>query len=217
MPELNLTTSVDDRSLQRRWALTDAEPLPTALPPADTFVPVDLRIWWNISTGRDPVSFHVYAWPEERPPSMFAHWQGTLDSYPLSMPEWVRELADTVHSDLAANRTSPNTGIQDRWSHCLSRRWEVVGADPLPDLRRADLTFTPGELEIWWNVTAGTPDRENRYNIDALPDSRDRSASAQWSGTRAAYRDVPAWIADLADSQYDELTETARAFAGTRS
>lgn len=61
--KLSLKKITTDRSLQRRWALSDAEPVISYLPPDTEFSPADLRIWWNEGAG-DPAkdhTLHIYA------------------------------------------------------------------------------------------------------------------------------------------------------------
>lgn len=130
--ELTLISTELDRSLQRRWALTEAEPVPAALHPNETFIPADLRIWWQVEDG-EPAgedTLHANAWPAEREPYRFADWRDQRN-----MPSWIRELSTAVHADVLANTTSQNTCSDDRWAHCLKRKWILEGADVLPATR----------------------------------------------------------------------------------
>jgi hypothetical protein len=101
--KLTLARTNQSRSLQRRWLLTEAEPVHAMLKPGETFVPADLRIWWQVDEAApaDAQTLHANAWPAEREMTVFADWR---DDY--SMPRWVRKLSEVVHSDLLANAAS---------------------------------------------------------------------------------------------------------------
>lgn len=204
-----------DRSLQRRWALRDAEPVRSYLPPYTEFVPADLRIWWSADAGK-PVedhTLHIYAWPAERENHLSASWRNGYNNHPL--PEWIKELSDIVHEDLIANATSTNTGVEDSWTYTVKRRWTLQDAAPVPSLRHPHEPFVPAELSIWHSYNAATYN-ENRHRITASPDRRDRlDAIADWDGgvfydgSPRYNEDLPQWIRDMADEQYAQLVAFA--------
>lgn len=131
--KLSLKKITTDRSLQRRWALSDAEPVISYLPPDTEFSPADLRIWWNEGAG-DPAkdhTLHIYAWPFERDNHISAHWINGYNQHPI--PQAIQELSDVVHEDLIANATSANTGAED--------------APPLPSQRYPHEPFAPASAQ----------------------------------------------------------------------
>ena len=216
-PQLTLLRTDCDRSLQRRWLLDDAAPLTaTPLRPANEFIPADLRIWWRNGDGRDLESFKIHAWPTEKNSRDFASWDGTPARCPATIPAWVQDLSKGVRADLAANTVSTNSGVEDRWGYTSEKRWAVEGAAPVPDLRRS-LEFVPRTLSIWWSFNVGCPERENRLTVYARPSERDYSHAAQWSGTPVnPGRDMPAWIQELVEAQYEELAATAHTSTSER-
>lgn len=213
--KLTVTRTVTDRHLERRWTLTDAEPVLThPLMPTVPFTPVDLRIWWQLGDGRWPESLRAHAWPAkdaDRDRS-FASWDATGGDYPTAMPQWVRDLAKVVRQDLKTNRTSPGTGAEDFWGYGLHRYWDVEGADAVSDWRGT--SFIPADLDISWDAYPDRPERDHRYSVSAHSagfgyKGRERT-TGQWGGTRTSPdRDLPAWIRDLVDAQYEELSAIA--------
>jgi hypothetical protein len=213
--KLALTKITQDRSLQRRWALTDAEPVKSFLPPYTEFVPADLRICWSAEAGQ-PVEDHtlqIYAWPADRDNHLSAHW---TDGYnQAAMPEWIRELSDAVHEDLIANART-NTGAEDRWEYSVSRKWAVEDAAPVHATRYAQEPFVPAELDIWHTMSP-VDTRNDRHRIIAHPADRSHGsrAFADWGGGvfydgRPRYNgDLPAWIRDLAEEQRGQLVAFA--------
>lgn len=220
--KLTVTKTVNDRSLERRWTLTDAEPVLThPLFPTVEFTPVDLRIWWQLSDdSRWPESCRSNAWPAEGEgrDRKFASWDGA-GGYPAAMPEWVRGLARVVRADLEANRPSLDTGAEDFWGYSLHRYWSVEGAAPVSDWRGR--SFVPADLDISWNFYPGRPESDHRYNAYAhsagYGDRGRERDTGQWGGTAARHdRDLPGWIRELVDAQYEELAANGRASTAER-
>lgn len=216
---MNLTLASEElsRSLERRWLLEDSEPVASRLPPYKTFVPTDVRIWWQAEDGQptEEHTLHASAWPAERESTVFADWRDER-----KMPAWARELSAAVRTDLLTNTASANTGVEDRWAHGLKRRWTLEDAPPLEVSRYNRESFVPVELDMWWSVNVGLPTSENRYSIYAWSAGRDGRRSsektAQWSGSRASftygYDDcLPGWIRELAEAQYGQLNAIATA------
>lgn len=212
--KLTLKKISTDRSLQRRWVLTDAEPVRSYLPPYTEFVPADLRIWWCAGAGQ-PVedhTLHIYAWPFERDNHISAHWINGYNHSPL--PEWIRELSDVVHDDLIANATSTNTGTEDLWACSVDRKWKLEDAPPVLSLRYPHEPFVPAELDIWHSFNAGDSGHD-RHRINAYPADRNQRqrAYADWGGGvdyHGAPRysaGLPGWIQDLAEEQYAQLVD----------
>lgn len=216
--KLRLTATTWNRSLERRWDLTDAQPVLThPLYPTVEFVPVDLRVWWQVSDGRWPQSLRAHAWPakDQGRDRDFASWDGTGGGYPAAMPEWVRELARVVRADLDNNRASLNTGSADYWGYGLDRRWSIADATPVSDRRGHG--FAPVDLDISWSFYPDRPEREHRYSIYAHSADRSSRSTAQWGGTRAWHDpDLPEWIRELADAQYEELAAAAQTSTAER-
>lgn len=215
--------SVTDRSLERRWALKDAEPVLSFLPPYTEFVPADLRIWWNADTGK-PTANHrlnIYAWPAERDSHVSAHWTGGHNQKP--MPPWIRELSDVVHEDLIANATSTNAGIEDRWTYSMSCRWTLENASPIPSTRHAKKSFAPACLSIWHSYSAGDT-KNDRHRINASPAGRDLSArvfadwggGVGWQGSPRYNEEIPGWIRNMAEEQHRDLVAFATQFEHDR-
>ncbi|MET4143950.1 hypothetical protein [Arthrobacter sp. UYCo732] len=217
--KLTLTETTWDRSLERRWDLSDAEPVLThPLYPTVEFIPVDLRVWWQVSSGRWPSSCRSHAWPakDKDRDHTFASWDSSGGGYPAAMPEWVRELAKEVRADLDTNRTTPDTGTADFWGYGLDRRWILEEAAPVAD--RQGRAFVPVDLDISWNYYPDRPERDHRYSIYAHSAGRSDRSTAQWGGTRAWHDTyLPGWIRDLADAQYEELAATAKASTEVRN
>lgn len=210
--KLTVTKTVNDRSLERRWSLSDAEPVLThPLRPTVPFTPVDLRIWWQLSDStRWPESCRANAWPakDQDRDRNFASWDSTGGHYPAAMPEWVRELAGVVRTDLQANRASLETGTEDVWGYGLHRYWNVEGAGTVSDCRGR--SFIPADLDISWNFYPDRPERDHRYNVYAhsagYGDRGRERDTGQWGGTRLRHdRDLPGWVRDLVDTLYEEL------------
>ncbi len=215
--KLTLAKETTDRSLERRWDLTGAEPvLAHPLRPAVTFVPVDLRIWWQKSEGgRRENACRAHAWPakDQDRDRTFASWDA--DGIPAAMPQWVRDLAAVVRADLHANKPSGHDGT-DFWGYGNDRRWALEDAPLVAD--RSGIEFIPVELDIshsFYPDPATRPDRVHRYNVYARSRGERRSdhLSVQWGGTAARHDpDMPGWVRDLVDTQYADL-----AAAGTAS
>lgn len=204
------------RSLQRRWALTDAELVHSYLQPDRTFVPADLRIWWCVEAGQ-PVkdhTLHIYAWPAERELSVSAHWINGYNHSPL--PEWIRELSDVVYDDLIANATSTNTGVEDNWAYAVDRDWTLEDAPAVPSLRFPHEPFVPAELDIWHSFNA-KDSSHNRHRINAYPADRnhkprihgDWGGGIDWEGSPRYGANLPAWIRAMAEEQYAQLVDFA--------
>ncbi|GAA4033443.1 hypothetical protein GCM10023063_16370 [Arthrobacter methylotrophus] len=204
------------RSLQRRWLLTDAEPVHSYLHRDLTFVPADLRIWWQTAAGQ-PVEDHtlsIYAWPAERELSVSAHWTNGYNHSPL--PTWIQELSDVVHDDLIENTTSPNTGTEDTWAYSVDRRWTLEHATPVRSLRYPNEPFVPAELSIWHSCNA-VDSSHDRHRINAYPGdpdqrlrmSADWGGGVDWEGKPRYNEDLPQWIRDMANEQYEELVAFA--------
>lgn len=214
---LILIESTDERSLERRWNLSDAEPVLThPLYPTVEFIPVDLRIWWQVSNGRWPESCRSHAWPAKAQgrDRTFASWD-SVGGYPAAMPPWVRDLAKIVRNDLDNNRTSPNTGGTDFWGYGLQRRWTVEDAAPVAD--RRGRPFIPVDLDIWWSFYPDRPERDHRYNVYTHSTDRSDRTTAQWGGIRTRHDpDLPEWVRNLVDAQYEELVATAKASMAER-
>jgi len=207
-----------DRSLQRRFALTDAEPVRSYLFRDRTFVPADLRIWWNAEAGQTPGqhTFRIYAWPQDRQNHSSATWQNGYNHTPL--PVWIRELSDVVHEDLIANTTSTNAGTEDTWAYCVDRKWTLEDADPVPSLRYPHEPFVPADLIIWTSFNTGNHDHNrhrHRHRITAYPADRnqrkyaDWGGGVDWEGNPRYSEDLPAWIRDLAEEQHAQLVDFA--------
>jgi len=202
------------RSLQRRWELTDADPIRSYLFRDRTFVPADLRIWWSANAGQ-PVEDHtlsIYAWPADRDDNLSAHWTNRYNHDPV--PAWIRELSDVVHEDLIANTTSTNAGTEDTWAYCVDRKWTLEDADPVPSLRYPHEPFVPADLSIWTSFNTGNHDH-NRHRITAYPADRNQRKYADWGGGvdwegNPRYNDdLPEWIRDMADEQHAQLVDFA--------
>lgn len=145
--KLSLKKITTDRSLQRRWALSDAEPVISYLPPDTDFSPADLRIWWNDGAGEPAKdhTLHIYAWPFERDNHISVHWFNGYNHLPI--PQWIQELSDVVHEDLIANATSANTGAEDLWGYGVDRDWTIEDAPPLPSQRYPHEPFAPASTQ----------------------------------------------------------------------
>lgn len=205
------------RSLQRRWALTDAEPVRSYLFREKAFVPADLRIWWN-ADAMQPVeehTLHIYAWPAERDDHLTATWHNGYNHDPI--PAWIKELSDVVHEDLLANATSTNTGVEDRWDYSVDRDWTLEEAQQIRSVQHASKLFAPAELSIWHSHCPGDT-KNDRHRITANPADRDLSArvfadwggGVDWEGNPRYNTELPGWIRDMAEEQYAQLV----AFAG---
>lgn len=217
--KLALVKETTDRSLERRWDLTDAEPVMAhPLRPSKEFVPVDLRLWWQKSDGgRREEAFRGHAWPakDQDRDHTFASWSDAAwGPYPAEMPQWIRDLADAVRADLDANLASSHDGA-DFWGYGSSRSWSLDDAPLVTD--RTGIEFIPVELDIshsFYPDPATRPDRVHRYNVYARSQGRRRSdhLSAQWGGT-AAWHDpqMPDWVRGLVDAQYADLVAAGTA------
>lgn len=205
------------RSLERRWALTDAEPVYSYLNRDRLFVPADLRIWWNADVGQ-PVEDHtlsIHAWPADRNDHLSAHWTDGYNHDPL--PAWIRELSDVVHEDLIANATSTNAGLEDRWDYSVDRDWTLEGAPPIRSARHASKLFAPADLSIWHSHAPGDT-KNDRHRITAYPADRGLSAEVlgdwgggvDWEGNPRYNEDLPAWIRAMAEEQFAQLVDFAR-------
>lgn len=205
------------RSLQRRFALTDAEPVRSYLFLEKTFVPADLRIWWCADAGQ-PVedhTLHIYAWPADRDDHLTATWHNGYNHDPI--PGWIKELSDVVHEDLIANATSTNTGVEDIWTYSVDRDWTIEGAPPVPSFRNPNESFVPAELSIWHSFSAVDRYRHDRHRIGAHPADRnnnprmhaDWGGGVDWEGKPRYNEDLPQWIRDMADEQYGQLVAFA--------
>lgn len=217
--KLTLTKETTDRSLERRWTLADAEQVMAyPLRPAIEFVPVDLRIWWQKSEGgRWPESCRSHAWPakDQDRDRTFASWDA--DGIPAAMPQWVRDLAGIVRTDLHANQASEHDGT-DFWGYGSDRRWSIEDAPLVAD--RRSIEFIPVELNIshsFYPDPASRPDRVHRYNVYAYSAGRSDRLSVQWGGTAAWHDpDMPGWVRELVDAQYEDLSATAMASTAER-
>jgi hypothetical protein len=200
------------RSLQRRWALTDAEPVHSYLNREKTFIPADLRIWWSADAG-EPVkdhTLHIWAWPAERDDHLSANWRDGYNHDPV--PGWIKELSDVVHEDLIANATGTNTGGEDTWSYAVDRDWTLEDAPAVPSQRFPHESFVPAELSIWHAIDAGDSSH-NRHRITAYPADRNQNprvfadwgGGVDWEGNPRYDDDLPQWIRDMADEQYAQL------------
>jgi hypothetical protein len=217
--KLTLTKETTDRSLERRWDLTEAEPV-TSYPllPAREFVPVDLRIWWQKSEGgRKEESCRSNAWPakgQDRDRT-FASWDAA--GIPAAMPQWVRDLAAIVRADLHANRATRHTGT-DFWGYSSARRWALEDAPLVAD--RRSIEFIPVELNIshsFYPDPASRPDRVHRYSVYAYSAGRSDRLSVQWGGTADRHDpDMPGWVRDLVDVQYEDLAAAGMASTAER-
>lgn len=219
--KLYLRQETTDRSLERRWDMTGAEPVKThPLRPTREFAPVDLRIWWQTSSdARRPEACRAHAWPAEDQDRIhtFASWDA--DGIPAAMPGWVRDLAAVVRADLHANRASAHDGL-DFWGYSCKRRWTVDGAPLVTD--RAGIEFIPVDVDIWHSFypeKASRPDRMHRYTVYARSEGRSRSdyLSVQWGGA-AGWHDpaMPDWVRDLVDAQYADLASAGAASTAAR-
>jgi hypothetical protein len=214
--KLILEKTTFDRSLQRCWNLTDAEPVKAFLPPYTEFVPADLRIWWSTEEGdsTEPDSTSIYAWPEDRDTNLSAHWRNGPSYSPL--PEWIRNLSDTVHEDLIANAASSHTGAEDCWSYSADSRWTIEEGSPVPSLRYPHEPFVPGDLSIWHSYSPSQM-YQNRHTVRAFPADREQrlklsghwDGGINWDGTPRYDAELPAWIRELAEAQYAELVALA--------
>lgn len=204
------------RSLQRRFALTDAEPVHAYLYREKTFVPADLRIWWCADAGQ-PVEDHtlsIYAWPAERDDHLTATWRNGYNHDPI--PGWIKDLSDVVHEDLIANATSTNTGFEDRWGYTVDRDWSLEEAPPIPSTRHAEKLFVPADLSVWHSHSPGDT-KNDRNRITANPADRDLCAGVfadwgggvDWEGNPRYNEDLPAWIRTMADEQFAQLVDFA--------
>jgi hypothetical protein len=218
--KLTLLKETTDRSLERRWDLTDAQPVKAhPLRPSREFIPVDLRIWWQKSDGgRKEESCRSHAWPakDQDRDRTFASWDA--DGIPVAMPQWVRDLAAIVRADLHANRATQHAGV-DFWGYGSDRRWAIEDGEPVAD--RRGRSFIPVELDISHSFYPGdgavTADREHRYNVYAYSAGRSDRTSVQWGGTRR-WQDpqMPAWVRELVDAQYADLAAAAMASTAER-
>lgn len=223
--KLTLREETTDRSLERRWTLSGADPVPSQpLRPSQEFAPVDLRLWWQLSSGgRKEDSFRGHAWPAKGNDSdhLFASWSdATWGPYPAGMPQWVRDLADTVRADLEANSASEHDG-QDFWGYGSKSRWDLEDAPLVTD--RSGIEFVPVELDIWHSFypdPATRPDREHRYSVYARSESRRRSSdylSVQWGGTAERHDQVMSdWVRELVEAQYADLAAAGKASTAER-
>lgn len=205
------------RSLQRRWALADAEPVHSYLFRERTFVPADLRIWWSAKAGQ-PTEDHtlsIYAWPAERDDHLSATWRNGYNHDPI--PGWIKELSDVVHGDLISNTTSTNTGVEDLWAYSVDRDWTLEDAPPIPSFRNPKESFVPAELSIWHTFSAVDKYRHDRHRITAYPADRNQNprvyadwgGGVDWEGKPRYNDDLPQWIRDMADEQYAQLAAFA--------
>lgn len=214
-----LTKGTTDRSLERRWDLTDAQPvLAHPLRPSVEFVPVDLRIWWQKSDGgRREESCSSNAWPAKGQDRdrIFASWDA--GGIPAAMPAWVRELAAVVRADLDANLASEHDGT-DFWGYGNDRRWALEDAPLVAD--RSGIEFIPAELDIshsFYPENSSAADRDHRYSVYAYSAGRGDFMSVQWGGTRQWQdRHMPGWVRELVDAQYEDLAAAARASTAER-
>lgn len=213
------------RSLQRRWALTDAEPVRSYLYRERTFVPADLRIWWCADAGK-PVedhTLHIYAWPADRDDHLTATWHNGYNDDPI--PGWIKELSESVHEDLMANATSTNNGVEDLWAYAVDRDWTLEDAPPIPSSRNPDTSFVPADLSIWHTFNPKDPYRHDRHRITAHPADRntnprtyaDWGGGADWQGDPCYSEGLPQWIRDMADEQYGQLVAFATQSEAERS
>jgi hypothetical protein len=217
--KLTLVKETTDRSLERRWNLTDAAPVMSyPLLPAREFVPVDLRIWWQASEGgRREEACRSHAWParDQDRDRTFASWDA--DGIPVAMPHWVRDLAAVVRADLRANHAAGHDGT-DFWGYGSSRRWALEDAPLVAD--RRSIEFIPVELNIshsFYPDEASRPDRVHRYSVYAYSAGRSDRLSVQWGGTAAWHDpDMPDWVRELVDAQYADLAATAMASTAER-
>lgn len=214
-----LTKETTDRSLERRWDLTDAEPVKAhPLRPSREFVPVDLRIWWQKSEGgRRAEACRSHAWPakDQDRDHTFASWDA--DGIPAAMPQWVRGLAAVVRTDLEANQAAKHDGT-DFWGYGSRRRWTLEDAPLVAD--RRSIEFIPVELDIshsFYPDPASRPDRVHRYSVYAYSAGRSDRLSIQWGGT-AAWHDpaMPDWVRDLVDAQYVDLAAAGKSSTAER-
>lgn len=205
------------RSLQRRWALTDAEPVRSYLHRDRTFVPADLRIWW-CADARQPVEdhrLHIYAWPADRNDYLSATWHDGYNHDPI--PAWIKELSDIVHEDLIANATSTSTGVEDTWAYSVDRDWTLEDAPSVPSFRDPAESFVPAALDIWHTCHPKDPYGHDRHRITANPADRNKNprvyadwgGGADWEGQPRYSDDLPEWIREMADEQYAQLVAFA--------
>lgn len=216
--ELTLSETTWNRSLERRWDLIDAQPVTShPLYPRVEFVPVDLRVWCQVGSGRRSESFRAHAWPgkSQDRDHTFASWSADGSGYPAVMPEWVQDLARAVRADLNDNRTTIDTCTSDFWGYTLTRRWDVKEALPVAD--RQGTPFIPADVDIFWSFYPDRPQREHRYSIYAHSTGRSERSTAQWGG-HASWQnpDLPAWIRELAEAQYKDLVSYATALEAER-
>jgi hypothetical protein len=202
------------RSLQRRWALADAEPVRSYLPTYTEFVPADLRIWWSAEAGEAEKdhTLHIYAWPAERENHLTATWRNGYNHDPI--PRWIRELSNVVHEDLITNATSTNTGTEDQWAYSIDCDWILEDAPPIPSFRNPNKSFVPTELSIWHSLDAGDSGHD-RHRITAYPTDRNQREYADWGGGvdwegKPRYNaDLPQWIRELAEEQFAQVVDFA--------
>lgn len=223
MAAVNLTQikAESDRSLERRWTLPTAPPVKDFLSRDREFVPADLRVWCQRTDGGGE-AIRARAWPADRADRASAEWNES--GYPHRMPDWVRELAEGVRADLAANRPGADPQAADRWTHGRYSHWMVRGAERVRDLRDPNLTFVPGLLDVSCWVTAGAPDWENRFRVDLTPADRLTPGRQLWTGDEAEItqdrvpsRDMPEWITAILTDQYAKLGSEAREAAAKRA
>jgi hypothetical protein len=213
---LTLAEETTDRSLERRWDLTDAEQVMAyPLRPSKEFVPVDLRIWWQKSDGgRREEALRGHAWPakDQDRDRTFASWDADGGKCPSAMPQWVRDLAAVVRTDLESNRASKHAGT-DFWGYGNHRSWALEDAPLVTD--RKGIEFVPVELDVWHSFypdPATRPDRVHRYSVYAHSAGRSDRMSVQWGGTAARHDPLmPDWVREFVDAQYADLAAAGRA------
>ncbi|HEX9088684.1 MAG TPA: hypothetical protein VF867_14295 [Arthrobacter sp.] len=202
------------RSLQRRWALTEAPPVHSYLNRERTFIPADLRIWWCAGAGQPMAehTLHIYAWPAERDDHLTATWRNGYNHDPI--PGWITDLSDVVHEDLIANATSTNAGFEDRWDYSVDRGWTLEGAPPVRSAQHASKLFVPADLNVWHSHTPGDT-KNDRHRITAYPADRtsqvyaDWGGGVDWEGNPRYSADLPGWIRTMAEEQYAQLVAFA--------
>ncbi|MBG0738735.1 hypothetical protein IV500_04790 [Paeniglutamicibacter antarcticus] len=216
--KLTLMSEASDRFLERHWDLTDAEPVMSyPLMPAREFTPVDLRIWWKTAHGHRPTTCRAHAWPAKGhdPDHTFASWSDVRGSYPAAMPQWVQDMSEVVRTDLADNRMTPSSGTTDIWGYGNDRRWAVEDAAPVTNTRGQETV--PAELDISWSFYPDRPEHEHRYSVYAYSAGRGDRTSVQWGGTRSWQGpDLPDWIRDLVDAQYEDLAAAGKSSTAER-
>lgn len=104
--QLSAHAAVHTRSIERRWDVAGAEPVPSHLPPYTPFEPALVSIWWMLSDGERSghrPRYNIYAWPADRLSRQSKQWSGLRDvPYGEDMPAWIRELADGLYGELAS-------------------------------------------------------------------------------------------------------------------